>query len=356
MTAELAWIPAGRRFGFDDLVFWPGKPAVPFDAVVSQIDTIVLGPHASAAFPEELRPFVAPALTRRKQFDFSDVITAAVGRAWVAADPHVVYVENPHSRLVMDPNRAPVDDAGPGLVAFYDHLARQRAGEAIGFGGVDTVRPVTFSGEDVLPRPATEDGLRALVTTLNACAKAGPLAYAAIRDDLITRILAGRPAGRHLHVVSLHDTMNTQMQPDGAITRERPPADRLPLVANLGNRGDARGEQDKDPLSIPAAEARRIAAAYAQAWGVPVDGGGVTLNVPYRGAQETILWGDRLRPLGQPNVGIVQIEFLRETLLGPKVTAALHQPGTGWPDVDEAHLATVAERLAMVGRLLRGVG
>jgi hypothetical protein len=31
------------------------------------------------------------------------------------------------------------------------------------------------------------------------------------------------------------------MMPDGAITRERPPADRLPALVNFGNLGDAHG-------------------------------------------------------------------------------------------------------------------
>ena len=168
MAQSLAWIDAGTRFGFDDLVFWHGKGTVPFADIAAGIDTVVFGPHASAGFPAELRPHVDPALTRRKQHDYSDVITAAIGRAWVAADPHVAYVENPHSRLVLDPNRAPVENAGPGLRRFFAALARQRAGEKVSFAGIDTVRPITFAGEPVLREPTSEADWTSLIAILNA--------------------------------------------------------------------------------------------------------------------------------------------------------------------------------------------
>ena len=150
------WIPAGQQFGFDDLVFWQGKGEAPFSAVAKRIDTIVLGPHASARFPAELRPFVDAGLTRRKQYDYSDVITSSLGRAWAAADPGVVFVESPHSRLAHDPNRAPPADVMSGLREFFARLERQRAGEKVAFGGIDAVRPITFSGETVLRPPADE--------------------------------------------------------------------------------------------------------------------------------------------------------------------------------------------------------
>jgi hypothetical protein len=148
--------------------------------------------------------------------------------------------------------------------------------------------------------------------------------------------------------------MNTQMQQDGAITRERPAADRLPWLANFGNRGDAEGQGPEADLSISAPEMRRIAAAYRTAWNLAETDPAVLLNSPYKGATETILWGGRLRALGQPNVGAVQVEFLRETLLGPVATAELLQPGTGWPDVDTAHVEGLAVRLRDAGDQLRG--
>jgi hypothetical protein len=355
MSDTLAWIDAGRHFTADDLVFWQGRGQEDFASVAARIDTVVFGPHASAAFPAELRPHVDGALTRRKQHDFSDVITSPIGRAWAAADPHVVYVENPHSRLVMDPNRAPVADAGPGLRAFFAALARQRAGETVSFAGLDTIRPITFSGEPVLCEPRSQAEWQALVDVLNDCAARGPATYATIRDRLVHEVLAARPPGRHLHLISLHDTMNTQMRPDGAITRPRPPADRLPWLANFGNRGDAVGEGPVADITMPGAELRRIADAYANAWSIPDTerDAAILLNSPYKGAYETVTWGRRLRPLAQPNVGIVQMEFLRETLLGPAVTAMLQLPGADWPAVDQDHLASVVNRLKAAGDALR---
>ena len=111
METSIDWIPAGRTFGFDELVFWKGKGSLPFNSAAARIDTIVLGPHAGARLPAELQPFVDPALTRRKQYDYSDAITSPLGRAWAAADPAVIFVECPHSRVVLDPNRAPPADA-----------------------------------------------------------------------------------------------------------------------------------------------------------------------------------------------------------------------------------------------------
>jgi len=49
----------------------------------------------------------------------------------------------------------------------------------------------------------------------------------------------------------------------------------------------------------------------------------------------------------------VQVEFLREALLGPRVTAHLKQPGADWPEVDRAHLDGIVAALEAAGRLLR---
>lgn len=109
--------------------------------------------------------------------------TSSLGRAWAAADPGVVFVENPHSRLVLDPNRSPPADVMPGLREFFVRLQRQRAGEKIPFGGIDAV-------------------------------------------------FKARKPGTALRVISLHDIMNTKMRADGAIVVERPAADRLPQLVN----------------------------------------------------------------------------------------------------------------------------
>lgn len=340
MSADLLWLDAGRAHGFDDLVFWQERGRKPFDAVAGSIKTVVLGPHASAAFPAELKPFIAPGLTLRKQFDYSDVLTSALGRAWAAADPSVVFVENPHSRLVLDPNRAPPAQPLQDLRTFWQRLARQRAGEAgVSFAGIDAIRPITFSGEDVLLEPADEAGWAALAAALSRSQALGPQAYGAAVESVIEQVRASGPA-RGLLVVSLHDTMNTKMRADGAIAVERPPADRLPAWVNLGNRGDANGEGSE--VSLPAPALRRLALAWADA--LDAMPGEITLNVPYKGAHETLRWGQALA--GQPHSGAVQAEFLREALLGPAAVANLQQPGTDWPQGLDARLAGIARKLA----------
>lgn len=353
----LIWIEAGRRFGFDDLVHWRDRGREPFEAAAVRIDTIVLGPHASAAFPEELRPFVAPGLTRRKQCDFSDIATFGLGRAWADADPHVVFVHNPVSRLVLDPNRArPADPIGS-LREFYARLRRQRKGEQVVFAGVDAVRPVTFSGEDVLLEPTSSEGWASLADALGSVIGRAVDRYRATCDQVVDTVLAHRPPRAALRVISLHDTMNTQMRRDGALVVERPAADRLPTWVNFGNRGDARGEAEGDtPLTINGPELRRLATAWADALGLDQAGrrAGIWLNRPYKGAFETVHYGARLRSLGHPRVGAVQVEFLRESLLGSAATSRLHAPGDDWPHVDEDHCRRLAAALAAAGRTLRG--
>lgn len=349
MQAGLEWITAGRHFGFDDLVFWQAKGSQPFEAAAAGIDTILCGPHSSAAFPAELRPFIDPALTRRKQFDFSDDSIAALGRAWAAADPAVVYVENPVSRLIMDPNRPQVNRIEPGLRQAFAALAGARGGTAVNLSGIDTVRPVTFSGEPVLLEPQDDAGLAALVAVLEDCADRGPRRYARLRDSLIDRVLSARGSHQGLIVLSLHDTMNTQMTADGAIIRPRPEVDRLPWLVNLGNRGDRTGAGPADEVTLPTGAMRRLAAAFVAAWQIPPDKAeaAVTLNHPYKGAHETISIGARLREPTRRKVGAVQVEFLRETLLGPATTARLMSPGSDWPATDQDHLAKVVAALCL---------
>lgn len=360
MTSELLWIDAGRKFGFDDLVFWQNRHRT-FAEVAGTIDTIVLGPHASAAFPVELRPFISPVLTRRKQCDFSDIVTASLGRAWVAADACVVYVENPVSRLVLDPNRAPPPDPIASLREFYHRLARQRSGESVGFVGVDAVRPITFGGEDVLIEPTSVAGWRTLATTLDEVAERTVKVYRACCDEVLQIVLEARqelekcniPAP--LRVISLHDTMNTRMRSDGAIVVERPLADRLPLWANLGNKGDTCGDEVEESVTLDGAELRRIAEAWADAFGLQGDERetGILLNRPYKGAFETVHYGALMRALKLPRVGAFQVEFLRETLLGSAAVARLWAPGDDWPEVDAANIDAIAAALAQAGRALR---
>ena len=108
--ADIHWIPDGTTFSLDDMTFFCGKGARALEDVLGDIDLIVTGPHATAAFPGEMRPFVDSRLTTRLQYDFSDVSTAPVAQRWAAIDPKVLYIEDPHPRAVRDANRAhPVD-------------------------------------------------------------------------------------------------------------------------------------------------------------------------------------------------------------------------------------------------------
>jgi N-formylglutamate amidohydrolase len=355
METNIDWIPAGRTFSFDELVFWQGKGSVPLTAAAARTDTIVLGPHAGARFPAELQPFVDPALTRRKQYDYSDVITSPLGRAWAAADPGVIFVECPHSRVVLDPNRAPPADAMAGLREFFWRLERQRAGESVSFAGIDAIRPITFSGEAVLLPPAHETHWAGLAEALAAGRKLGHDRYRDACNRVIDAVLDARPKDAALLVVGLHDTMNTKMRADGALVVERPVADRLPTLVNFGNKGDAQGEYESEPLSLGAAPMRRIAEAWT--YGFKLDaaavGRAISLNHPYKGGYEIGHYGEVLAASQRPRVGAFQVEFLREALLGPRAAAHLQQPGADWPEVDEAHLKAVVTSLVEAGQWLR---
>lgn len=365
---DLEWIEAGRQFRFDDLVFWSGKSlGQRFEEVVGRIDTIVSGPHASAAFPEELRPFVSSALTRRKQHDYSDISTGPIGRAWAELDPHVVFVANAHSRVVLDPNRHRGPSPEPQLREFFARLRRLRAGgAAANFSGVDAVRPVTFALEDVLVEPGRGclEGAcwQGLIQALNVSAALGPSVYEESLEKVISAVLAARPMGP-LSIISLHDTSNYTMRPDGAIVVERAASGRLPALVNFGNLGNALGDASSENVSTPGPKMRRIAAAWAKAFGVEQDlkrpaaeayMEPISLNRPYPGNYEVRSFVRRLQAGGLPQGNVFQVEFERAKLLGPAVTAALRLPGTSWPAVDTAHVMSVAERLKLAGDLLRG--
>lgn len=69
---------------------------------------------------------------------------------------------------------------------------------------------------------------------------------------------------------------------------ECPAADRLLQQVNFGNKGDECGEA----------------------------GAAISLNRPYKGVFETVDYGTKLAAMNDQRVGTVQLEFLRETLLG----------------------------------------
>ena len=142
----LVWIPRGKTFAFDDLVFYRGKGEVPFAEVAGRIDLILTGPHATAAIPRELEPFLEPGLTQRLQHDFSDMTTSDLCKRWVEVDERAVYVEFPHHRILFDPNRDWPTDPEAGLREFFARRDAQARGESVSFNGVDSIRTVSFSG------------------------------------------------------------------------------------------------------------------------------------------------------------------------------------------------------------------
>jgi hypothetical protein len=369
MSSEVEWIAAGRGFDVDDIVYFEAKGRRPLADVLADIDLVVTGPHASAAFPEEMAPFVDSRLTRRLQFDFTDVSTSPVGRAWAAIDPHVLYIENPHPRAVRDANRPRPGDLGAGLREAFDRLRAAGESERPSLAGVDAVRPVTFGYLPVLTRPSDEAGWSALVDALTTAGAHGVDVYERVRDDLISRTVDAKLArlstldpsavsvsewrsATTLFVLSLHDTMNHTARPDGAICLERPPRDRLPNVVAMSNRGGPDGELragttgsllDATALpSIDPATLRALGRSYRWAFDAH-DPDDVAFNRPYLGGYETTTVGPWLRERaagaviagvdGVPvrlHLGGWQNEFLREFLLGPEAVAHLMEPGTDW--------------------------
>ena len=378
-----AWIPAGTAFDADSIVYFHAKGSRPLDEVLGEIDLIITGPHASAAFPEEMAPFVHGDLTRRLQHDFTDISTSPVGRRWAEIDPHVLYVENPHPRAVRDANRARPDDLGAPLREAFARL--RQAGETgrPPLTGVDAIRPVTFGYLPVLREPHDDVGWRELIDAMTLAGSYGVDVYERVRDDLIERTVDAKLArissldpsalpvsewwsATTLLVMSLHDTMNHTARPDGAVCVERQPVDRLPNVVALSNHGSADATMrastsgalldDEDVLSLDPTTMRAIANAYRWAFDAygPDD---VAFNRPYLGGFETRHIAPWLRqraaravggadgvPIGL-HLGAWQNEFLREFLLGPDATAHLNAPGVDWVMPPDDRVQWLAERL-----------
>jgi hypothetical protein len=391
---DLVWIPAGTRFGPDDMLFYADKGRRPLDDVLADIDVLVSGPHATARLPRELEPFLADGLTRRLQFDYSDCTTCPITRRWAELDPHVLFVEDPHPRAIRDPNRPSPKDLEADLREAFARV-RSAAGSLPSLGGVDAVRPVTFAGIPVFAEPADESGWQGLVGTLSEVAARGVGAYESLRDELVERVIDAKlrrlgsldpdrvtvaewRTATSLIVLSMHDTMNTTALSDGAIVGERNPADRLPEVVALSNRGDLDGEarvpadgSRPAPDDVPTMDPswlRALAEAHRRAFAVDVPAH-VALNQPYLGSREIQLNGPRLAALSRitlgrhpdgPLIGLqlgaVQAEFRRETLLGEATTAALHQPGGDWPEIPADHIDAIATRIKTAYDLIRRWG
>ena len=381
--ADIHWIPAGTHFGASDMVFFQGKGERDLADVLAGIDLVVTGPHATAAFPAEMQPFVDPSLTTRLQYDFCDISTSPVARRWAALDPKVLYIENPHPRAVRDANRPRPADLTAGLREAFDRLAADSCGRP-SLAGVDAIRPVTFGYLPVLRRPTSDADWGALGAALTDAGARGVDVYERARDDLLERVIEAKlrrlatldPAqvpvadwnsATSLHVLSIHDTMNHTARPDGAVCLERQPVDRLPQLVALSNRGDAQGEVRagthtglREPIDVPSMEPamlRSIGAAYRHAfdaWAAD----DVAFNRPYIGGHETQTVGPRLQQLAPRAVvrtddeparalrfGAWQNEFLREFLLGPGATDELMRPGTHWPVVPDDHVDRIAHGL-----------
>jgi hypothetical protein len=155
-VAHIDWIPEGTQFGEREMAYFVGHGERDIDEVLAGIDLIVTGPHASAAFPAELQPFVDVRFTKRLQYDFTDVSTSPVARRWAELDPHVLYIEDPHPRAVRDANRARPADLIAGLREAFDRLDEDAPTKRPSLAGVDAVRPVTFGYLPVYTKPRTD--------------------------------------------------------------------------------------------------------------------------------------------------------------------------------------------------------
>lgn len=353
-TAEPLFIPAGTEFSAADITHWAHRDRRTLDEAVRDADILVTAPHAGAAIPAELGEFLAPEFTRRLQFDYTDCSTSPVVRRWAQIDPHIVVVENPHPRMVRDPNRERPADLRASLAEAFRRVREAGAWERVDLTGVDAVRPVTFSFFPLLRVPADDAELDRLAAAFERVAEQGLGVYEATRDRLIEAFVTaklalgareGRASFTHL---AFHDTMNRTTTRDGAIDVEREPADRLPQLVALSNRGDSDGEpRGASPVTMDPGLIRMLADAHRRGFDV-VDPGAVALNQPYLGSYEIIAAGRRFDELADEadeanlTLSSMQAEFRREYLLGEANTRTLMQPGTGWITPDAAHVDRVA--------------
>lgn len=353
-------IPAGKAFSPTEITFFQGKGTRTLEQAIDEADVLVSCPHSGDAVPEELAPFLAPEFTHRLQFDYSDRTTGPVVRAWAELDPRIIYVQNPHPRLLRDPNRAKPGDLAAQLREAFERVRAAGTWNRVDLTGVDTIRPVTFSFYPLLKVPGSDAELAAMVRAFEQVAERGLGVYEAARDSLRTAMVAAaikRAAAtgkqQNITTLSFHDTMNHTTTRDGAVNVERAEKDRLPDVVALSNRGDAQGDRrGTEPVTMDPDQLRALAECHRIGFNVS-DPGDVALNTPYLGSQEIIAAGAEFRGLtdstfalaagtSRVRLGAVQAEFLREYLLGEKATAELGRPGTGWPDEDTQWTATLA--------------
>ncbi len=344
-------IPRGTVFTPEQITHYANSDTRTLDKAIADADLLVATPHSGAAIPEELAEFLSPALTRRLQYDFSDVATAAIVRRWAEIDPRIVAVINPHPRLIRDPNRKKPADVRSDLAAAIERVREAGAWQKVDLTGVDAIRPVTFSFFPILEIPGTDEGLQRLVDAFAETAEQGLGVYERTREELTDRFVAqGLERGGSFTRLSFHDTMNTTTTREGAVNVERAEKDRLPAIVALSNRGDHDGEE-RDPEDRPTmdpAALRALAAAHREGFGAatPDD---VLLNQPYLGSEEIRAAGERFGAMRAEadaaglRLGAVQAEFLREFLLGDAAAAELQEPGTEWIEEDPAHIDEIAQ-------------
>lgn len=344
-------IPRGTVFAPEQITYYADPERRSLAEAIDDADVLVTTPHSGAAIPEELAEFLSPALTRRLQYDYSDVATASVVRRWAEIDPRIVAVINPHPRLVRDPNRAKPADVRGTLAEAIERVRAAGAWQRVDLGGVDAVRPVTFSFFPILEIPGDAEGFARLTDAFARTAEQGLGVYEVTRDLLTERFLSAKiAAGAPFTRLSFHDTMNTTTTRDGAVNVAREEKDRLPDVVALSNRGDAAGDAREaagDPVTMPGDELRALADAHRDGFAVR-HRGSVALNQPYLGSQEIIAAGARFREIADrareagSRLAAVQAEFLREYLLGPEATAELREPGTEWITEDPERVDAIA--------------
>lgn len=349
-------IPAGTVFTAEKITHYADRERRSLDQAIADADVLVSCPHAGAAIPAELAPYLAPEFTRRLQYDFTDVSTSAIVRRWAEIDPRIVAVENPHPRMIRDPNRAKPADLGATLREAIERVRAAGPFSRVDLTGVDAIRPVTFSFYPLLRVPQDDAELGRLVDTFTEVAERGLGVYERTRDSLRERFIEsklatardGKPGG--FTMLSFHDTMNHTTTRDGAVNVPRDPKDRLPDVVALSNRGDHDGNpRGDDPVTMRPDLIRALAEAHRVGFAT-ASPEAVQLNQPYLGSQEIIMAGARFRELAAVAdaagliLSAVQAEFLREYLLGDANTEILMRPGTGWIDPDAEHVDLLAHR------------
>lgn len=189
---DLDLIPAGTVFTAEQITHYATPDERSLEQAIAEADLLVSTPHSGAAIPAEIAEFLAPTLTKRLQYDYSDVATAAIVRRWAEIDPRIIAVINPHPRLIRDPNRAKPADVGGDLSTAIARVRDAGPWQAVDLSGVDAIRPVTFSFFPILEVPESATEVSRLVQTFVATAEQGLGVYERTRDDLTERFLADR--------------------------------------------------------------------------------------------------------------------------------------------------------------------